>query len=140
MHYNNHKTFTCIVYFLACIQASTWIQNNVQQHLKLRCNAKTYNNLNFNYMLLLSILLISNYISKWKNIDGVVIVSKHHDNQINMNCQSIFELRSFHKTHNWKASFVFHTTQNHDNKDFHQLENLNKCSFKITLKVKWDYI
>jgi len=47
-------------------------------------------------MPLLSILLIFNYISKWKNIDGIMIVKKHHDNQINMNCQSISELKSFH--------------------------------------------
>jgi len=68
-----------------------------------------------------------------------VIMNKHHDNQINMNYQSIFELRPLHKTHNWKASFVFHTNQNHENKYFHQLQNL-QTFFENNIKEKWDYI
>jgi hypothetical protein len=38
--------------------------------------------LNIHYLALFPILPIFNDISKWKNIHGVMIVSKHRNNQI----------------------------------------------------------
>jgi hypothetical protein len=57
------------------------------------------------------------YISKWENINKVLILSKHIDNQIKMICQF-----RFHERYDGKTLFILHATNDHENKNLHQLE------------------
>ncbi len=61
-------------------------------------NLNIQNTLNIHHIHLLPILLIHNHISKWKNFHGIVILSKHPNNQIKGIGQSIFELKFCKKT------------------------------------------
>jgi len=84
-----------IACLIACIQAPTWAKFFWRKFNYT--TLKLHKILNIHYIPLLPILLIFNdCIFKWKSIHGVMILSKHLDNQIKMNCPSIFELR-FHK-------------------------------------------
>jgi hypothetical protein len=49
--------------------------------------------LSIHYLALFPILPILNNISKWKSIHGVVIKSKHPNNQIKMIYRLVFELK-----------------------------------------------
>ncbi len=106
---NNKKDLGWIVCISTCIPMTTHVQNKVQQILPSTRNLNLQKTLNIHHIHLLPILPIHNHISKLNNFHGIVILSKHPNNQIKGIGQSSFELK-LGKKQRWEATFIFHAT------------------------------